>query len=270
MCNENSKPKYEIYHKNIEYFLREINNEQLLIPHFQREYDWKLNNVIDLLNSIVNSHPIGTIIIWNSENNYSKINLQSTNQYKKYILDGQQRLRTLKFLQDKYENKSSVEDEINKSIDLEKIFFNKNLNIFCKKGKKSNENLELLEIKYNQDFQNLINNTKISVIELFDSFKLDEAIEIFAEINNSGKKLTEYNIIISNWFITKEKIKLQKEFDSYNYQDLKTFKDIFKIELFIDCLYLTINENEFYLTNKDRLRYCLDENYDYSKFLKKK
>ena len=60
------------------------------IPHFQRGYEWDVNDVLALLDSIKNGYPIGTIILWETDT----LDRDSDTWYN-YVLDGQQRLTTL-------------------------------------------------------------------------------------------------------------------------------------------------------------------------------
>ncbi len=80
------KNKIEIRIENIRYSLNEIrkNYEKKIfrIPKYQRGYVWKSSNRDRLIDSIIRGYPIGSIIIW-------------TNKNYKYILDGQQRTRSL-------------------------------------------------------------------------------------------------------------------------------------------------------------------------------
>jgi hypothetical protein len=73
------------------------------IPAFQRGFVWKQNQVIDLLDSIYNDYPIGSILLWNSNDRLkSSRNIggfeipERDDQYPvNYVLDGQQRLSAI-------------------------------------------------------------------------------------------------------------------------------------------------------------------------------
>lgn len=78
-----------------------IDENQLFIPAFQREYVWKRKNAKDLLNSLINEYPTGTMLTW--ETNYppelkGKHKYDSKQGAVKLILDGQQRITTLYML----------------------------------------------------------------------------------------------------------------------------------------------------------------------------
>jgi hypothetical protein len=75
----------------------------LLCPKFQRNFVWEPERQRDLLNSIRSGIPIGSIMVWEtkipvkcySEIGLIKLPVANDQTYKKYILDGLQRLTTL-------------------------------------------------------------------------------------------------------------------------------------------------------------------------------
>ena len=87
----------------IERLLTNMEEGEIKLPAFQRGFVWKQGQVLDLLDSIANDYPIGTILLWNS---YEK--LRSTRNIGgfliperdpklpvQYVLDGQQRLTAI-------------------------------------------------------------------------------------------------------------------------------------------------------------------------------
>ena len=111
-----SKRKKEIY--SIDRVKKLIQSESIVLPAWQREFVWKLNQIEKIFDSIFNDYPIGNILIWetkqnsdvfyrfvnnikyidskNSESNLNPIN-SSAKSYKKVsaILDGQQRITSI-------------------------------------------------------------------------------------------------------------------------------------------------------------------------------
>ena len=75
-----------------------IDNNQLFVPVFQREYVWKRENVKSLFDSLIKGYPFGTMLTW-STNNPPKMkgNILYDNKMGaiKLILDGQQRITSL-------------------------------------------------------------------------------------------------------------------------------------------------------------------------------
>lgn len=91
--------------KDIEELLQELKTGKYLIPSFQRQYVWDEDDIKDLIDSIINNYPIGTIILWKPSNSsFSKVDPFSKpligNEIKNsseifYVIDGQQRLTSL-------------------------------------------------------------------------------------------------------------------------------------------------------------------------------
>lgn len=79
-----------------------IKNGQWKIPSFQREYVWarKVQKVIDLLDSLDKQFPISAILLWDSDDE----SIHSTEGKKfantTWVIDGQQRSRTLELVSD--------------------------------------------------------------------------------------------------------------------------------------------------------------------------
>lgn len=78
--------------------------ESLRIPVVQREFDWDGEKIKLLIDSIVKSYPVGTVILWETyeELPYSKIvgnnEKQNLDGPFRYVIDGQQRLLSLMLL----------------------------------------------------------------------------------------------------------------------------------------------------------------------------
>jgi hypothetical protein len=75
----------------------------ILLPKFQRDFVWEKHQIIDLLDSIANNYPIGSVLLWRSrellrsERSIADLEIAPTQQdYPvNYLLDGQQRLSTI-------------------------------------------------------------------------------------------------------------------------------------------------------------------------------
>lgn len=80
-----------------------ISSGDIRIPKFQRNYVWEADQVAFLLDSIYKSFPIGTIILWKTDNRLNaekKLGFFSLPEPQKdypvnYVLDGQQRITSL-------------------------------------------------------------------------------------------------------------------------------------------------------------------------------
>ena len=80
-----------------------IEQGQIKIPQFQREFVWTICKSAGLIDSIIKGYPIGTFIFWRTKErlrsvkNIGKQNLPELTQgeFVDYVLDGQQRLTSL-------------------------------------------------------------------------------------------------------------------------------------------------------------------------------
>ncbi|MFO7789764.1 MAG: DUF262 domain-containing protein [Bacteroidales bacterium] len=85
----------------IKHILDKIDEKQLFIPAFQREYVWKRNDAKNLMMSLVQEYPTGTMLTWETMH---PPELKGEWEYDekqgavKLILDGQQRITTLYML----------------------------------------------------------------------------------------------------------------------------------------------------------------------------
>jgi hypothetical protein len=85
----------------ISQILDKIDDNQIFVPAFQREYVWKTNNAKELVASLIKEYPTGTMLTWETNN---PPELKGNWQYNpnqgavKLILDGQQRITTLYML----------------------------------------------------------------------------------------------------------------------------------------------------------------------------
>ena len=83
--------------------------ETLRIPVVQREFEWDEERIKLLIDSIVKSYPIGTVILWETYDKlpYSKIvGKEEDHDFEgpyRYVIDGQQRLLSLILLANSWE-----------------------------------------------------------------------------------------------------------------------------------------------------------------------
>ncbi|MDA8686126.1 DUF262 domain-containing protein [Robiginitalea sp.] len=81
--------------------LDKIDQHHLFVPAFQREYVWKRKDAKNLIYSLINDYPTGTMLTWETTN---PPELKGVHEYSptqgavKLILDGQQRITTLYML----------------------------------------------------------------------------------------------------------------------------------------------------------------------------
>lgn len=85
----------------ISIILDKIDEFQLFVPAFQREYVWKRDDAKQLIDSLIKEYPTGTMLTWDTSN---PPELKGPHKYSpsygtvKLLLDGQQRITTLYML----------------------------------------------------------------------------------------------------------------------------------------------------------------------------
>ena len=81
--------------------LEKIDENQLFVPAFQREYVWKRDDAKQLIDSLIKEYPTGTMLTWETA---KPPELKGPHKYNekqgavKLLLDGQQRVTTLYML----------------------------------------------------------------------------------------------------------------------------------------------------------------------------
>lgn len=81
--------------------LDKVDEKQLFVPAFQREYVWKRDDAKQLIDSLIKEYPTGTMLTWETAN---PPELKGTHKYDKkqgavrLLLDGQQRVTSLYML----------------------------------------------------------------------------------------------------------------------------------------------------------------------------
>jgi len=89
----------------LETILAEVKSGDLVIPEFQRPFVWDDDRRLNLMDSIVRGMPIGSLLVWRTNNRelrtYERIGgvrlagpLEG-NQKVNYLIDGHQRISTL-------------------------------------------------------------------------------------------------------------------------------------------------------------------------------
>jgi uncharacterized protein with ParB-like and HNH nuclease domain len=89
--------------KNYSDLISEIQKGIIKIPKFQRDFVWSIEKTANLLDSILKGYPIGTFILWQTDErindikNVGNLEIPPTPDGTKvqYVLDGQQRITSL-------------------------------------------------------------------------------------------------------------------------------------------------------------------------------
>ncbi len=82
---------------NIQNLLKDIDNQEFILPEFQRGYVWKPWQVKEYVQSLYKAYPTGSFLIWKTPNAQKARGGKGNddNKYYQLILDGQQRLTSL-------------------------------------------------------------------------------------------------------------------------------------------------------------------------------
>ena len=83
--------------------IADIRKGEVKIPQFQRKFVWRERQALDLLDSIANNYPIGSLLLWKTrvklaaERNIGDFRLPETDDMTPtdYVLDGQQRITVI-------------------------------------------------------------------------------------------------------------------------------------------------------------------------------
>lgn len=251
----------------INQILDKIDENQLFVPAFQREYVWKRSHAKDLIASLIRKYPTGTMLTWETNTPpelKGKWQYDSRQGAVKIILDGQQRITTLYLLIRNEIPPYYKESEILK--DPRRLYVNiKNLelqyykptimqsdpywvnitDIFQKKIRERDLIHAIRDkgIDISRDEEDLISDNfraieNIPDIEFVEQSipikaSLKEAIDIFYIVNASGVNLTEAELALAQisgyWPQAREIFKNKLE-------QLKEEGFVFKLDFIIYCL----------------------------------
>ena len=87
----------------IEELISSIKREEIVMPEFQREFVWNRSRIKELVQSLLNSYPVGGILLWKTDNppnlkGQSFVEGHENNRTYQVLLDGQQRSTALYML----------------------------------------------------------------------------------------------------------------------------------------------------------------------------
>lgn len=218
----------------ISQILDKIDEHQLYVPAFQREYVWKRKHVKSLISSLINEYPTGTILSWQTN---TPPELKGDYKYHehqgavKLILDGQQRITSLYMIlrgeiPPYYTDREIGQDTRNlyvniESLELEYYIKQKmqnnplwvNLTDIFKKKIRAHQLVRDLQGKLGED--EIIGDSQMDLIHdnfnKIESIKdrdfleqsipikasIREAIDIFYVVNASGVNLTEAELALA-------------------------------------------------------------------------
>lgn len=194
-----------------------IKQGEIKIPQFQRKFVWKDEQALDLLDSIANNYPIGSLLLWRTkeklrtERNIGEFQLPSTDDMvpTDYVLDGQQRLTVIYSCLGAPEEDEGfavvydLEDDVFLRLgDYSKIhqfplrrMFNTTRLLNFRTGLQT----AAKAVEYQQKLDVIIQaftDYRIPVVTLKD-LSVEEVCPIFERINSSGTKLSTYDLMVA-------------------------------------------------------------------------
>lgn len=194
-----------------------INKGEIKIPQFQRTFVWKDDQAIDLLDSIANNYPVGSLLLWRTrerlraERNIGEFSLPSTDDMEPtdYVLDGQQRLTVIySCLGAKetdggfavaYDLETQTFLRMPESPKLHQFPLRKMFNTTQLLNYRAAVQTETSGAVYQQRLDALIGaftDYRIPVVTLKD-LSVEEVCPIFERINSSGTRLSTYDLMVA-------------------------------------------------------------------------
>jgi hypothetical protein len=169
----------------IRQILDKIDENQLFVPAFQREYVWKRNDAKNLISSLIKDYPTGTMLTWETN---KPPELKGSYKYEinkgavKLILDGQQRITTLYML---------MRGEIPPYYTMNDIGENDIRNLYV--------NVETLDLEYYKVKTMENNPLWVNITDIFQGKIRERDITDDLEKKNNGERLPrERETLISN------------------------------------------------------------------------
>lgn len=220
----NNQPKPDS--KTYEDLISDVKKGIIKVPKFQRDFVWDLKATAKLLDSILKGYPIGTFILWETDQRINDIkNIGGfdlpetpTGRNVQYVLDGQQRITSLfaaylgaqirkptekkvtdykDIVVNLEENLEENEKDIVTVKDEAKVFLPLHdvLNFNHKMGKKlESDGFEEWQIDKIDEYSNAFSTYAFSTVTLRQN-DIESAIEVFTRINTGGKVLTLFEIM---------------------------------------------------------------------------
>ena len=215
-------PESQSFH--ITDLINDIKRGYIKIPQFQRDFIWKKEKAASLMDSIIKKYPIGTIILWKTKEtlrsvrNLGGAELPQTpdGDFIQYVLDGQQRLTSI------FATLSGAKVKRDYKIDdFSEIYINleakddEEIIVSSKDGIEDKSIIKLTAllhggIKYlagfpqehRQKLDQYRKNVETFLIPsiLVRDVPIDVATEIFTRINEGGKPLSVFEIMVAKTF----------------------------------------------------------------------
>jgi len=225
--------------------INEIQKGIIKIPKFQRDFVWTIDKTAKLLDSILKGYPIGTFILWQTDErindikNVGNLDIPDTPDGVKvqYVLDGQQRITSLfaaylgahiqKVGEKKITDYSNI--VVNLDVDIndndeqvisEEPSYDKHislcdvLNFSYSKAKELSARFSEAELEKIDTYSTAFKTYEFSTVVLRKE-DIDSAIEVFTRINTGGQTLTLFEIMSAKTYDEPQKFDMQVKWDDF-------------------------------------------------------
>ena len=218
--------------------IHDIESGMLKIPQFQRDFVWDVKKSASLLDSIVKGYPVGAFIFWKTKERLRSVrnigNLElpevPEGDFVYFVLDGQQRITSIYAAlkgatierDGRKENFSDMFINLEDSEDGEIVFTKRdemnqsqiiNLRTLLKGELTTLASYDKKYHKKLEEYKRRIESYNYSVIQINDA-PIDMATEIFSRINEGGKPLSIFQIMVAKTYDPDKNFDLAERFDS--------------------------------------------------------
>lgn len=249
MSLEQPKPDSKKYDD----LITEIQKGIIKIPKFQRDFVWAIDKTAKLLDSILKGYPIGTFILWQTDErindikNVGNLNIPDTPDGVKvqYVLDGQQRITSLfaaylgAHIQKVGEKKitdygnivvnlnvdsNDSDDQIITEAPVSEKYISlcDVLNFSYSKAKELSDRFSEAELEKIDEYSTAFKTYEFSTVVLRKE-DIDSAIEVFTRINTGGQTLTLFEIMSAKTYDEQQHFDMQVKWDNF-IRELKEIK----------------------------------------------
>lgn len=233
--------------------ISEIQKGIIKIPKFQRDFVWSIDKTAKLLDSILKGYPIGTFILWQTDErindikNVGNLKIPATPDGTKvqYVLDGQQRITSLYAaylgarIQKVGEKKITDYNDIVVNLDanpnenndqlisaeptgVKFISLNTVLNFSFSKAKYLSDKFSEEELERIDSYSTAFKTYEFSTVVLRKE-DIDSAIEVFTRINTGGQTLTLFEIMSAKTYDENQHFDMQAKWADF-IKELKNIK----------------------------------------------
>lgn len=176
--------------ESVRSLLAKIENKEIVLPEFQREFTWSSNQSRDLVDSLLKRYPIGSLLLWKTQDVPALKNMPDfrPDGRVEVLLDGQQRLTALYMLSKNAVPPYYSSADISDGYDPRSLYYN----------------LETRELRYYQKTGMQNNPLWVSVVDCFQDGKVnpeevtkkvaeteEERFELYSHLNDSYNELCD-------------------------------------------------------------------------------